>query len=144
MKELKDIVLNRGDKIHFDYGVYFIDSNEDGKKFCNIFAEGEDSKVSKIERLIKYETIYEAPKEILDKEEKEYLEAVIRPFRYRAKCIKKIIAMDITPYAGEEFIIIFLEREAISLPFFKKNTMYKGMELNKEYTLEELGLFKGE
>ena len=29
----------------------------------------------------------------------------------------------------------------ISLPCFKKNTMYKNMELGKRYTLEELGLW---
>lgn len=27
-----------------------------------------------------------------------------------------------------------------SLPFFEKGTMYKGMETDKRYTLEELGL----
>lgn len=27
-----------------------------------------------------------------------------------------------------------------SLPWFRKGTMYKGMETDKEYTLEELGL----
>ena len=31
--------------------------------------------------------------------------------------------------------------EGIDLPSFWKETMYKGMELNKEYTLEELGLW---
>lgn len=28
----------------------------------------------------------------------------------------------------------------ISLPIFKKDTMYKGMEVNREYSLEELEL----
>lgn len=31
-------------------------------------------------------------------------------------------------------------KECINLPFFRKDEMYKGMEANKEYTLEELGL----
>ena len=43
----------------------------------------------------------------------------------------------------DEFIvIIYREREskAMALPCFKEGTMYKGMEVGKEYTLEELGL----
>ena len=137
--ELKDIVLNKGDKIHFDYGVYFIDSNEDGKKFCNIFAEGEESMVSKIERLKEYETIYEAPKEILTKEEKEYLEAVIRPFRERVEYIR----LRCWRTDWKDFIEIGIKNDDnVGLPSFNHNTMYKGMELDKEYTLEELGLFK--
>ena len=30
--------------------------------------------------------------------------------------------------------------ERMSFPTFKKETMYKGMQVYKEYTLEELGL----
>ena len=29
---------------------------------------------------------------------------------------------------------------AFTLPYFPKGSMYKGMETNKKYTLEELGL----
>lgn len=36
---------------------------------------------------------------------------------------------------------VFAEADTY-LPPFKAGTMYKGMELNKEYTLEELGLFE--
>lgn len=39
-----------------------------------------------------------------------------------------------------EFLKIYLEDDNIPFPFFTKGTMYKGMELNKRYTLEELGL----
>ena len=72
--------------------------------------------------------------EILDDIEKEYLSAVIKPFRDRVKCIKKY-----TNYE-KEFIDIWVNDETIELPYFKKNTMYKGMKQDKEYTLEELGL----
>lgn len=78
---------------------------------------------------------------ILDEEEKKYLSAVIRPFRDRVKYIAKIYAVDY------QFICIYVEciakdysDETVYLPFFKENTMYKGMVQNKEYTLEELGL----
>ncbi len=32
--------------------------------------------------------------------------------------------------------------DTFSLPDFKENTMYKGMEQGKYYTLKELGLFE--
>lgn len=82
---------------------------------------------------IEVENGYIIEKEILDKEEKEYLSAVIRPFRNRVEYIQK---KDI----GNEFIEIELDDEFLYLPYFEKYTMYKGMELNKKYTLKELDL----
>lgn len=72
--------------------------------------------------------------EILDEKEKEYLSNVIRPFRGRVDCIiKKNFARD--------YIYVHLNNDdSISLPFFEKGTMYKNMELNKKYSLEELGI----
>ena len=32
------------------------------------------------------------------------------------------------------------ENISIVLPYFEKGTMYKGMKVNREYTLKELGL----
>ena len=76
--------------------------------------------------------------EILDKEEKKYLKAVIRPFKDRIEYIKK----HCNDCIDKCYIEIQLDTEPICLPYFTKNTMYKGMELDKEYTLDELGLFK--
>lgn len=73
--------------------------------------------------------------EILDDTEKEYLSAVIKPFRDRVRFIKKIGG-----YTTRQYITIVLKDESIEMPYFKTNSMYKGMEQNKEYTLEELGL----
>ena len=72
--------------------------------------------------------------EILDDIEKEYLRAVIKPFRDKVKYIKKNVHYE------KEFIDICMNAETIGFPYFKKGTMYKGMEKYKEYTLEELGL----
>lgn len=80
---------------------------------------------------------YVSKPQILDEEEKKYLEGVIRPFRDKVEYIKKLSGCG-------EFITIQLEREDIDLPYFKPNTMYKGMEQGKRYTLEELGLFEEE
>lgn len=81
--------------------------------------------------------------QILDEEEKRYLAGVIRPFRGRAVFVKKIYHTGYT--VDYEQIIIRVKSIAtliadIPLPFFKKGEMYKGMKLNREYTLEELGL----
>lgn len=88
-------------------------------------------KIIKIEEP-EYKTVYEAKLEILDEVEKRYLRGVIRPFEVRF--IKKV---DLT---NAEYIYIELKSDHISLPNFSTNTMYKGMEIDKKYTLEELGL----
>lgn len=75
---------------------------------------------------------------ILTEKEKAYLSAVIKPFREDVEWIEKI-----ERYDGEnEFIHITVKRneDCCELPAFKKGTMYKGMEANKAYTLEELWL----
>lgn len=77
----------------------------------------------------------EENKPILDNEEKEYLSVVITPFKDKVKYIAK--------YGDSrlEFISIKLVGDSAMLfPYFNKNTMYKGMELEKQYTLKELGL----
>lgn len=76
----------------------------------------------------------EEKKEILDEVEKEYLRAVIKPFRKRINYIKKCT------YFGTEYINLDLDDDATFLPNFKEGKMYKGMIANKKYTLEELGL----
>lgn len=97
-------------------------------------------KLIKVERPIKYETIYEAPKPILDKEEKEYLEAVLRPFRNKIKYVKKTLRLSTM---NQEYLFIEMVDDHVYLPYFDEKKMYKGMVLGKEYTLEELGLFEG-
>lgn len=83
---------------------------------------------------IEVENGYIVEKEILDDKEKEYLSNVIKPFRDK---VEYIVKKDCYP---EEYISISLSDENIDFPNFKKGTMYKGMEKDKRYTLEELGL----
>lgn len=80
----------------------------------------------------------EEEKEILDELEKEYLRAVIKPFRKKVVGIKKIES--IICHYKECISISVLDENNIYLPYFKKDTMYKGMEERKFYTIEELGL----
>lgn len=76
----------------------------------------------------------EEKKEILDEVEEEYLRAVIKPFYKRVINIRK------AGYFDTEYILINLNADTITLPYFKKGEMYKGMEPNKSYSLQELGL----
>ena len=73
---------------------------------------------------------------ILDDVEKAYLSAVIKPFRDRVKYITKYIY----PAKEEYLLIVMYNGERMSFPTFKKETMYKGMKVYEEYTLEEHGL----
>lgn len=85
-------------------------------------------------------------KDVLDEVEKKYLKSIIRPFKDRVVSIKKgknINSEGTFYYIGIIVKHIAIDRfsEAIYLPYFKpESKMYEGMELNKEYTLKELGL----
>lgn len=79
--------------------------------------------------------------QILDDIEREYLKAVFKPFASRIKCVKKQQCNAM--WEGMEYIKAFIKDPAgddVRLPVFKAGTMYKGMKLNKEYTLDELGI----
>lgn len=79
----------------------------------------------------------EAKEPILDEAEKEYLSAVIKPFRSRVEYIVKWkIYNDF-----KQFLHIELYGgDCLTFPNFKADTMYRGMEVGKYYTLKELCL----
>ena len=134
--------LKHGDKCTLKNGqvlfvdkssTYGFDSIDEQLRFFN-----DNVSIVKVERPVKYETVFERKDEILDKTEKEYLANVIRPFRHKIKTIEKITQIGDSSLC---YLKILLEnKDMANLPNFKKNSMYKGMELNKEYTLKELGL----
>lgn len=76
----------------------------------------------------------ECKEDILTEKEKAYLSAVIKPFRNEVLDIQKK-----SRYC-EWILIIMKDHERICLPFFEEGTIYKGMEENRRYTPEELGL----
>ena len=93
----------------------------------------------KLSYLIKGKLEIEQP--ILTENEKVYLEGVLRPFKDKVIFIMKWFQHS----KSQEYIHIGIENDLDSnFPNFQRGTMYKGMELNKSYTLEELGLFEGE
>lgn len=84
-------------------------------------------------------------KPILDEVEKKYLWNIVKPFKNRVIDIVKSYLFDYPEY---EYIyirvgsIIDNKVDLMTLPYFKKDSMYKEMELKRSYTLEELGLTK--
>lgn len=110
----------------------FLDFRAD---LTNKIKNGKEYDIVKVERPVKYETVFERKEEILDEEEKKYLADVIRPFKDKIESICKLMGF------GKEFISIHLKNgESINFPYFKKGTMYKGMKVKKQYTLEKLEL----
>lgn len=79
----------------------------------------------------------EAKEPVLDDVEKEYLSAVIKPFRKMISCIIK----NKDSLKGKNYIKIeFCDGDCMFFPNLSNNAMYKGMKLDKKYSLEELGL----
>lgn len=81
---------------------------------------------------------------ILDDAERRYLSAVIRPFRNKIKQIAKYGGHYHNYYYEYITVMYYVDQALITysfgLPVFPEGTMYKGMEVNRYYTLEELGL----
>lgn len=76
-------------------------------------------------------------KEILDEAEKEYLSAVIKPFK------KQVAFISLRKRFGDNRVYIYIEvknNDCVILPLFEQGTMYKNMKIGREYTLKELGL----
>lgn len=80
--------------------------------------------------------------ELLTKEEKNYLENVLIPYKSRIIYIKK-------QTIGRNWAEIIIKLESIiaeklydmiSLPVFEKDNYYKNMEIDRQYTLKELDL----
>lgn len=127
IEKYKDIVLKNLDACS-------IDTEIRGKMvngYCKVFnCEGCR------ERVLKW-LLEEAKEPVLDDVENEYLSAVIRPFRNRVNGVRKW-------FNGIDYqIIISLDDggNLCELPRFPLSfEMYKGMDSNKWYSLQELGL----
>ena len=136
-----------GTKITFENGTVLVKDEEDYFEnvsrsrniahLCNLKDNYSSfGKIIKIEEP-EYKTVYESKVEILDETEKRYLRGVIRPFR--SKVLQ--IAKKYDHFTELEYIRIIIKDDvSLEFPSFSKNTMYKSMELDKKYTLEELGL----
>lgn len=78
----------------------------------------------------------EEENQILNFAEKDYLSAVIKPFRKEVATISKF-----NSFNGSQYIYIGMkDSRGSNLPTFPKGTMYKGMIEGMHYSLKELGL----
>lgn len=92
-----------------------------------------------IYKLLRGELEIEQP--ILTEKEKCYLENVLRPFKDKVEFIRKEFEIS----KSQEHIHIGVKNDFdIDFPNFQQGTMYKGMESDRRYTLEKLGLFEEE
>lgn len=83
--------------------------------------------------------------DILNEQEKEYLSNVIKPFKDKVAFIQKLTGFSPSHQTTYCIFITINSRlgmfgvEDIKLPYFQ-DEMYEGMEIDKKYTLEDLGL----
>lgn len=134
-----------GTKITFENRKLFVKNGEDKFESPNDFIYIDDfksltncefGKIIKIEEP-EYKTVYESKPEILDETEKRYLRNFITPFKDSIETIRRLYS----PTKKKDYIQIrYRDDRPTNFPYFESNTMYKGMELNKNYSLEELGL----
>lgn len=74
---------------------------------------------------------------LLDDGEREYLRAVLRPFKKDIECVVKYASIG---YLYEYLVVKMKRKCSWCFPMFPIGTMYQGMEESKEYTLKDLGL----
>ena len=128
IEKYKDIVLD-------NMNICDIDTLLRGKctKEYRLFCEGFNCEGCR-ERFIKW-LLSEYKEPVLDDVEKEYLSAVIKPFGHRVSYIVKRMNG-----SGYYIAIILNKFDVMNLPYFTRNTMYKGMTVGRQYKLKELGL----
>lgn len=134
--------LKDGDKCTLKNGqVVFVDKTSN-YGFSSIDEQlryfNDDVSIVKVERPAQYETVFERKEEILDETEKRYLASVIKPFKNKIKTIEKTIKIGDSSLCYLKMLL--KNNDMANLPNFKENSMYKGMEVNKKYSLKELGL----
>lgn len=84
------------------------------------------------------------PRELLTDAERSHIKNIIEPYGYDVWDIRKVQNSQDT----QKIVITYdycgtrdpLDSFEVSLPFFDNDTMFTGLQLNKCYTLEELGI----
>ena len=103
------------------------------RKFINGYCNGFNCEGCG-ERVLKW-LLEEYEEPVLDEVERKYLSDVIKPFGHRVSYIVKRMNG-----SGYYIAIIVNNFDVMNLPYFTRNTMYKGMEVVRKYKLKELGL----
>ena len=127
IEKYKDIVLENLDACSIDAQLR--------RKFINVYCKGFNCEGCR-ERVLKW-LLEETKEPVLDDVEREYLSAVIKPFRNHVTSVRKW-------FNGIDYqIIISLDNadNLCQLPRFPLSSeMYMGMDSNKWYSLQEVGL----
>lgn len=125
IEKYKDIVLDNVDACSIDDKL----NRMNASAYCKVY-NCEGCK----ERFLKW-LLEECEEPVLDEVERKYLSDVIKPFCHRVSYIVKRLNG-----SGYYIAIIVNNFDVMNLPYFTRNTMYKGMEVNRKYKLKELGL----
>lgn len=139
-KQFAKFDLKNGDKCTLGSGevLFFNNDNWYRREVYNSNVLNNALSIVKIERPLKYKTVFEKKEEILDETEKKYLANVIRPFKNK---VQYIVKYDNPLRTKKEYLKIkLINDEEMNFPDFKKDSMYKGMKEGKKYTLKKLGL----
>lgn len=112
-----------------------IDRSHKELKMLDLLKE-ELKEKDKLEQILNSHKVEPMKVPVLDVVEKRYLKNVLRPFKDDVEFICKWSS----GFNGKEYIYIKFKYDQFMLPYFDKDTMYKNMELEKKYTLEELGI----
>ena len=125
IEKYKDIVLKNLDACSIDERL--------PRKFIKGYCKGFNCEGCG-ERVIKW-LLEEYEEPVLDEVERKYLSDVIKPFGHRVSYIVKR-----KNGSGYYIAIILNNFDVMNLPYFTRNTMYKGMTVGRQYKLKELGL----
>ena len=115
------------------------------KKYLTVYGDAGDGAgrfpLGPFEELFKEITWEGGPvrfrKSILDETEHKYLKEALRPFRNR---IVRVTKLKFPGYSDYSLRADLDDGDSLVFPNFPAGTMYNGMELYHEYTLEELGI----
>ena len=79
---------------------------------------------------------------ILNDAEREYLKTVLKPFHDEVEYVEKLHDYPINGDTSHSLAYLFirLHNGKLEFPNFDSKKMYLGMELNKKYKMDELGL----
>lgn len=80
--------------------------------------------------------------QVLDDAERKYLKTVLKPFHDNVAYVEKVhyYPMNGDTSSSLAFLFIKLHDGKLEFPNFDSRKMYLGMELNKKYKMDELGI----
>ena len=138
-----DAVMYHGERYANVEEDYLLSSTDIEKIKCGVYLSTAIGKSQNMGAMLENEMIeFDVP--VLTDKEREYLSAVLKPYKGRVRGI--VLYLSLLP--GYEYITVRIASEAhqacdsMQFPYFAKGTMYAGMDRGKTYTPSELGLWE--